>query len=172
MTLWRTIKNSGTVKWGDVEQFSMFFLNKIDYNNHMAPILQTWITTASLFQMRKQLVHFACVSVKQTQSKLFKVAPSVWGDFEQQAFLHVEKTYSNFSCQNSNNLWHRQIKHVSVYPWACWEKVTFDQSFVSKHQIFSFENCCLGKKTRSKVVGTFQKFWGWGAETFRVQSKT
>ena len=128
--------------------------------------------TASLFQMRKQSVHFACVSVKQTQSKLFKVAPSVWGDFEQQATLHVEKTYSNFSCQNSNNLWHRQIKHVSVYLWACWEKVTFDQSFVSKHQIFSFENCCLGKKTRSKVVGTFQKFWGWGAETFHVQSKT
>ena len=30
-----------TVKWGDIEQFSMFFLNKIDYHNHMAPILQT-----------------------------------------------------------------------------------------------------------------------------------
>ena len=31
----------GTVKWGDIEQFSMFFLNKIDSLNHMAPILQT-----------------------------------------------------------------------------------------------------------------------------------
>ena len=51
------------------------------------------------------------------------------------------------------------------------KKITFDQSFVSKHQIFSFENCCLGKKTRSKVVGTFQIFWVWGTETFNVQSK-
>ena len=31
----------GIVKWGDIEQFSRFFLNKIDDHNHMAPILQT-----------------------------------------------------------------------------------------------------------------------------------
>ena len=31
---------STIVKWGDTEQFSMF-LNKIDYHNHMAPILET-----------------------------------------------------------------------------------------------------------------------------------
>ena len=61
---------------------------------------------------------------------------------------------------------------VSAYPWTRWEKITFDQSFVSKHQTFSFENCCLGKKRRSKVVGTFHKFWGWGTETFSEQSKT
>ena len=30
-----------TVKWGDIEQFSMFFLYKIDYHNYMGPILQT-----------------------------------------------------------------------------------------------------------------------------------
>ena len=60
---------------------------------------------------------------------------------------------------------------VSAYPWKRWEKITFDQSFVSKHQTFSFENCCLGKKRRSKVVGTFHKFWGWGTETFSEQSK-
>ena len=30
-----------TIKWGNTEQFSMFFLNKIDYPNCMAPILQT-----------------------------------------------------------------------------------------------------------------------------------
>ena len=35
-----------TVKWGDIEQFSMFFLSKIDYLNHMAPILQTTIISA------------------------------------------------------------------------------------------------------------------------------
>ena len=34
-------KVRNTIKWGDIEQFSMFFLNKIDYHNHMAPILQT-----------------------------------------------------------------------------------------------------------------------------------
>ena len=55
---------------------------------------------------------------------------------------------------------------VSACSWTHLEKITFNQSFVFKHQIFSFENCCLDKKRRSKVVGTFQKFWGWGAETF------
>ena len=36
-----------------------------------------------------QLVHCACISVKQTQPKLFKVAPSIWGDFEQKAILYI-----------------------------------------------------------------------------------
>ena len=62
---------------------------------------------------------------------------------------------------------------VSAYPWAYLEKITFDQSLVFKHHIFSFQNCCLGKKRRSKkVVETFQKFGGWGTETFSEQSKT
>ena len=41
----------------------------------MGPILQTQTTTASLFRMRKQPVHCACISVinEQTQPKLFKV---------------------------------------------------------------------------------------------------
>ena len=30
-----------TTKCGDIEQISLFFLTKIDYHNHMAPILQT-----------------------------------------------------------------------------------------------------------------------------------
>ena len=47
------------------------------------------------------------------------------------------------------------------YSWTRWEKITFDQSFVSKHQFFLFENCRLGKKTRSQVVGTIKIFWGW-----------
>ena len=34
-------KPDHTVKWGNTEQFSIFFLNTIDYLNHMAPILQT-----------------------------------------------------------------------------------------------------------------------------------
>ena len=61
---------------------------------------------------------------------------------------------------------------LHAYPWISWEKITFDQSFVSKHPTFSFENCCLGKKARPKFVGTFQIFWGWETETFSVQSKT
>ena len=37
-----TVKNSdGTIKWGDIEQFSMIFVNKIDCLNHITPILQT-----------------------------------------------------------------------------------------------------------------------------------
>ena len=30
----------------------------------------------------------------------------------------------------------------------------------------------IPEKRRSKVVKTFQKFWGWGKETFSDQSKT
>ena len=67
---------------------------------------------------------------------------------------------------------HVNQTNVSAQPWTCWEKITFDQSFVSKHQILSFENCILGKKRKSKVVGTFQKFGMWGAETFSDQSTT
>ena len=62
--------------------------------------------------------------------------------------------------------------NVSAQPWTCWDKITFDQNFVSKHQILSFKNCILGKKGKLKVVGTFQKFWMWGAETFSDRSIT
>ena len=33
---------------------------------------------------------------------------------------------------------------VSEYPWSCWGKLTFSQSFVSEYQIFSFKNGHLG----------------------------
>ena len=64
---------------------------------------------------------------------------------------------------------------VSAYPWTrCWEKKTFDQSFVPKHEIFSFENCCLAKKEgQRQVVGTFHKFWGCvGNRNLQSVSKT
>ena len=61
---------------------------------------------------------------------------------------------------------------VSGYPWTHWQKITFDQSFVSKHQNISFENCRLGRKTTSKVVGILQKFEGWEIESFSVQCRT
>ena len=47
---------------------------------------------------------------------------------------------------------------VSAYPWTHWEKVTFNQSFVSKHQIFSFENFCLGKKDGQRLWGHLKCF--------------
>ena len=88
--------------------------------------------------MQKQLVHCACISVKQTQAKLFKVAPSIWYDyFEQKDNFVVRKNLFEFLtravtiCDNQTDV-------------SAWEKITFDQSFVStKHQIFSFENCPL-----------------------------
>ena len=63
---------------------------------------------------------------------------------------------------------HANQTNVSAQPLTCWEKITFDQSFISKHQILSFDSCILlGKKEKVKgVVGTFQKFWMWGVETF------
>ena len=61
---------------------------------------------------------------------------------------------------------------VSEYLWTCWEKLTFDQSFVLERQFFSFENYRLGKKRRLKVEGIFRKFGGWGAETFSDRSKS
>ena len=65
---------------------------------------------------------------------------------------------------------HENRTDVSAYPWTHWEKITFNQSFVSKHQMFSL--MFSGGKRRSKVVGTFKNFWDWGTETFNDQSKT
>ena len=50
-----------------IEQFSMFFLNKIDCLDHMlhgSNITNLNHYTASLFQIWKQLLHCACISVK------------------------------------------------------------------------------------------------------------
>ena len=35
------LESLDTVTWGNIEQFSVFFLNKFDCLSHMAPILQT-----------------------------------------------------------------------------------------------------------------------------------
>ena len=78
-----------------------------------------------------------------------------WGNIEQLPMFFLSKT------ENQTG--------VSAYPWTCWEKLLFDQSFLSEHQIFLFENFCLSKKRRSKVMGAFRKLGvgaGWGAETF------
>ena len=45
---------------------------------------------------------------------------------------------------------------VSAYPWTRWEKIIFDQNFVSKHQIFSFSSCRLGKKEGQRLWGHFK----------------
>ena len=117
--------------------------------------------------------HCACVSVKQTQPKLFKVAPSIWGDFEQKAISQLEKTFEFFLSEQQQSVTWRNQADVSAYPWTRWEKITFDQSFVSKHQIFSFEICLLGKKQGQWLWGHFKNFEvGEGTETFSVQSET
>ena len=87
----------------------------------------------------------------------------------------ARKTYLKFP-QNflvrAVNICDMHISDVPECLWTCWEKLTLYQSFVSEHQIFLFENCCLGKKRRSKVVGAFRKFGGWGAQTFSDRYKS
>ena len=48
--------------------------------------------------------------------------------------------------------------NVSAQPWTCWEKITFNQGFVSKHKILSFENRILGKKKSRRSWGHFKNF--------------
>ena len=57
-------------------------------------------------------------------------------------------TFNNFECFFLNKI--ENETDVFVYPWLCCEKSTLDQSFLSKHQIFSFENCCWSKEEGRK----------------------
>ena len=87
-------------------------------------------------------------------TKVIQNCPIKMGQLWTKRDLWLEKLISNFSCQNSNNLWHAQIKQIFVYPWTCWEKLIFDQSFVSKHQIFSLghlKNLEVGKHKLSVI---------------------
>ena len=112
---------------------------------------------------------------------MFKVTPSKWGSLEQREVLWLGKLNSNFSRQSiqqkSVTCTDRSNKcfSISLDLFIGREKLIFDQQeFVSKHQIFSFESCCLGKWRRSRIMGTFRKLGGWGAKTFIQwpQSKT
>ena len=50
-------------------------------------------------------------------------------------------------------------KDVFELPWTCWEKLTFNKSFISQSiKFFSFKNCQVGKKRRLKVVGHLENF--------------
>ena len=62
----------------------------------------------------------------------------------------------------------RKSKDVSEHSWTCWDKLTFNQSFVSERKIFSFEDCRLGKKKKIEGRGTFRKFWLLRTETASV----
>ena len=53
---------------------------------------------------------------------LFLLLTVKWGDNEQLSMFFVSKIENQ--------------TQVSKYPWTCWEKLTFDQSFLSKHQIY------------------------------------
>ena len=68
--------------------------------------------------------------------------------------------------------WTNQADVSAYHPWTHLEKITFEQSFVFKHYIFSFENCYLGQKRRSKGQGDILKTLSWETETFSEQSKT
>ena len=107
---------------------------------------------------------------------MFKVTPSKWGDLEQREILWLEKfiqislarTVTCDICTNQTV--------VSAHPWTHWEKLTFDQSFVSKqHQLIKFFHLRIvnkAKKEGQRSWGTFRKFLEWRAETFCGRSKT
>ena len=57
--------------------------------------------------------------------------------------------------------------NVSTQPWTCWEKITFHQSFFSKHQILSFENCILGKKKEVEGHGDISKILDMGSRNLQ-----
>ena len=83
----------------------------------------------------------------------------------------ARKTYSNFSCQDSNKLWYAQIKQwfLHIPEHIRRNYIKFQSKLHLKatltNQISLFKNCCLGRKRRSKVMGAFRKFLEWGAET-------
>ena len=137
----------------------MFFLNKIDSLNHMAWLqyykLKPPHTAQPLFSEcgnNRFIMHMHFCQINAT--KVVQSRPIKMGWFWTRRDFVATNTYLKFpqigisqqiSVRSTNQ------KDVSDYPLTCWEKLTFNQSFVSKHQIFSFENCCLGKKRRSKV---------------------
>ena len=155
-----------TIKWGNIEQFSMFFLNKIDCLDHMlhgSNITNLNHYTASLFQMRKRLLHCACISLsdkhKQNCSKSLNPA-SKCDDFKQREILWLEKLILISPARTVTicDVMHTSNSDLHI---THWEKLTFNQSFVSKYQLFLFENCCLdNKKEDQRSWGQhLKKFW-------------
>ena len=85
----------------------------------------------------------------------------------------ARKTYSNFSCENSNNLWHAQIKQrFSHIPGnIALGEINFRSIRLKTSNFFNWKLSLRHWKS-SKVVGTFRNFLEWGGETFSDRSKT
>ena len=106
-----------------------------------------------------------------TQPKLFRVAPSKWGDFEQREILWLEKLIQIFPPRTVTI-----CEMLKSNRYFCTLDMLGEINFRSKLHLktlnFLSENCCLGKKRRSKVMETFRKFREWWEETFSDWSTT
>ena len=90
---------------------------------------------------------------------MFKVIPSIWGDFEQKEILLLEKTYSNFSCQNGNNLWHAQIKQMFLHnPGHVGRKQLSIKASSLNIRIFHLKIVVLAKKEGERKWGHLKNF--------------
>ena len=72
----------------------------------------------------------------------------------------ARKTYSNFSCENSNNLWHAQIKQrFSHIPGnIALGEINF-RSIRLKTSNFSIENCRLDIEKVQRLWEHLETFW-------------
>ena len=147
-----------SVKWDDIEKFSVYFLNKIviDYLNHGSsttnvnhPSLSFLIatTTASLC-----MCFYLPNKHNQSCSKLPRATKMRRLCFEQREILWLVKLTLNFSCQSSNNLWHAHIKQMfPVRASFCksldmLREINFRSRLHLEASKFLFKNCCSGKK--------------------------
>ena len=93
---------------------------------------------------------------------MFKLTPSIWGDFEQKEILYLEKTYSNFSCQNSNNLWHVQIKQIFLHIPGYIGRTLLSIKALSLNINFFIWKFLFCQKKKIKGCGNISKILGLG----------
>ena len=157
------ILNTDTVKWGSIEQFSMFFLNKIDclVLDHMAPILNQYSLT---FPDAKMTVSLGMRFCQINTTKVVQSHPIKMGQLWTKRDFVAGKNYSNFSDQICNQLWLWHKSNIQWFlPHHLWtnrEKLTFDQSFVSKtstNQIFFIRELSIRQGKKVKGPGVIYK---------------
>ena len=116
--------------------------------------------------MWKQPLHCACVSVKWMQPKLFKVAPSKWGDFWAKRNFAARKTYLKFP-QIFND---RTVNICGMHKskrcfWVSLDmlgELNFQSKLRLKASNFFVWKLSFRQKRRLKVVGHLENFVGWG----------
>ena len=121
--------------------------------------------------MQKWLLHCACVSVKQTQPKLLKVAPCHQNRTKQREILSLEKVIpparivTMCDMHKSNSGFCTSLDTLG--------EINFQlKLFLKTSNFLIWKLLFKAKKISSKVVGTFKKFEKWGTETFSDWSKT